>query len=69
MASVYLRVRREPMPEGARVVERKGKRVAEWTDAAGRKHRAPVSTAKSSTARMERHGSFRRLRLKLWGRS
>ncbi len=31
------------MPEGARVVERKGERVAEWTDAAGKKHRAPVS--------------------------
>jgi hypothetical protein len=30
MASVFRRVKKMPMPEGARVVQRKGERLAEW---------------------------------------
>lgn len=40
------------MPPGARVVERRGERVAEWTDAAGQKRRAPV-TEDGSGVRIE----------------
>jgi len=43
MASVYRRKKKMPLPPGARVVERKGKRVAEWLDARGRKRHAPLS--------------------------
>jgi integrase len=43
MASVFRRVKRQPLPEGARVVERKGGRVAEWLDANGKRRTAPLS--------------------------
>ncbi len=43
MASVFRRVKKMPLPEGAQVVERKGIRVAEWRDANGRKRHAPLS--------------------------
>jgi integrase len=43
MASVIRRVKKMPMPEGARVVERKGERLAEWRDANGKRRTAPLS--------------------------
>jgi integrase len=43
MAGVFRRVKKMPMPEGARVVERKGERVAEWRDASGKRRTAPLS--------------------------
>ena len=43
MASVFRRVKKMPLPEGAQVVERKGIRVAEWRDANGRRRHAPLS--------------------------
>ena len=43
MASVFRRVKRLPMPAGAKVVERKGEMVAEWRDAAGKRKTAPLS--------------------------
>ena len=43
MASVFRRVKKMPLPEGARVVERKGIQVAEWRDANGRRRQAPLS--------------------------
>ncbi len=42
MATVYRRTRREPIPEGAEVVERKGKKWVTWADAKGR-HRARLA--------------------------
>jgi len=42
MATVYRRTQRKPIPEGAEIVEHKGRRFAVWTDSAGR-HRARVS--------------------------
>ena len=43
MAGVFRRVKKMPLPEGAQVVERKGKVVAEWLDANGRRRHAPLS--------------------------
>ena len=43
MAGVFRRVKKMPLPEGARVVERKGEMVAEWRDANGKRRTAPVS--------------------------
>jgi integrase len=43
MAGVFRRVKKMPMPAGARVVERKGERVAEWRDANGKRRTAPLS--------------------------
>ncbi len=43
MASVFRRVKKIPLPPGARVVERKGKPVAEWLDANGKRRTAPLS--------------------------
>jgi len=43
MASVFHRVKKLPMPSGARTVERKGKMVAEWLDARGKRRTAQLS--------------------------
>ena len=43
MAGVFRRVKKMPLPNGARVVERKGKMVAEWLDANGKRRTAPLS--------------------------
>jgi len=43
MASVFRRVKKMPMPEGARVVERKGEQHAEWRDTNGKRRTAPLS--------------------------
>jgi integrase len=43
MASVFRRKKKQPLPAGARVVERKGRRVAEWLDANGKRRTAPVT--------------------------
>ena len=42
MATVYRRTQRKPIPEGAEIVERNGRRSAVWSDSAGR-HRARLS--------------------------
>jgi integrase len=43
MASVFRRVKKQPLPEAARVVERKGGRFAEWLDAKGKRRTAPLT--------------------------
>jgi len=43
MAGVFRRVKKMTLPEGARVVERKGEMVAEWLDANGKRKHAPLS--------------------------
>ena len=48
MASVFRRVRRKPMPPGARIVTKKGVPHAEWRDGKGRLQSAPVSGDGSS---------------------
>ena len=70
MASVLKRVRKEPMPAGAQIVERKGRRMAEWVDAKGKRRTAAVSKdglgirVQSSTYTvqyMDEHGHPQRL--------
>ena len=43
MAGVFRRVKKMPLPAGARVVERKGEMVAEWVDVRGKRRTAPLS--------------------------
>lgn len=43
MASVFRRVKKMPLPPGARVVRRKNEPVAEWLDANGKRRTAPLS--------------------------
>jgi len=43
MAGVFRRVKKMPLPDGAHMVERKGKRFAEWRDDNGKRRTAPLS--------------------------
>ncbi len=43
MASVYRQTYKRPLPAGAEIVERKGERIARWTDRRGRRRSAPLT--------------------------
>jgi integrase len=43
MATVFQRTKKKPLPPGAQVVERKGKRLAEWLNSRGKWRTAPLS--------------------------
>jgi len=43
MATVFQRTKKKPLPLGAQVVERKGKRLAEWLNSRGKRQTAPLS--------------------------
>lgn len=43
MGTVFKPFVTRPLPEGAQLVTRAGKRVAVWTDAGGKKRQAPVT--------------------------
>jgi hypothetical protein len=43
MGSVFRRMVTRPLPDGAKIVTRDGKRVAEWIDGVGKKHHAPIN--------------------------
>jgi integrase len=43
MGTIFQPYVSRPMPDGARIVTRKGKRFAMWTDAKGRAHKAPAT--------------------------
>ncbi len=57
MGTVFKPFVTRPLPEGAQLVTRAGKRVAVWTDAAGKRRQAPV-TAGSPTRLRERAGTY-----------
>ena len=42
MATIYKRTRRKPIPQGAEIIQRDGKRFAVWLDR-GRRRRAPLA--------------------------
>jgi len=43
MATVYKRTRRKPIPEGAEIIESRGRRFAVWASRGGRKRKAPLT--------------------------
>ncbi len=43
MATVFQRTKKKPLPPGAQLVERKGRRLAEWLDARGKRRTARLS--------------------------
>jgi len=48
MGTVFKPFVTRPLPDGAQLVTRAGKRVAVWTDASGKKRQAPAPTRHSS---------------------
>jgi len=57
MGSVFKPFVTRPLPEGARIVTRKGKPVAEWLDANGKKRQAPATAGDPPRLR-ERAGTY-----------
>jgi integrase len=57
MGTVFKPFVTRPLPDGARIVTRKGKPVAEWLDAAGKKRHAPVTAGDTPRLR-ERAGTY-----------
>jgi integrase len=55
MGSVFKPFVTRPLPEGAKLVTRGGKRVAVWTDASGKTHKAPVTAG--GTPRLRERGN------------
>jgi hypothetical protein len=43
MASIYRRTYKRPIPDGAEIVTRKGKRLARWKDKHGHTKSAPLA--------------------------
>jgi integrase len=52
MGTVFKKTFTKPLPAGAAVVVRKGRRVAEWRDAKGKRRTAPVTTGKNGCDRI-----------------
>ena len=45
MGTVYKKSYTRPLPEGAKIIVRKGQRLAEWIDAKGKRRSAPLTEA------------------------
>ena len=45
MGTVYKKTFTKPLPTGAKIIVRKGKRLAEWKDAKGKTRTAPLTGA------------------------
>ena len=52
MGTVFKKTVTKPMPTDAKLIVRKGRRFAEWTDAKGKRRTAPVTTGRDGTARI-----------------
>ena len=57
MGTVFKPTVTRPLPDGAQLVTRAGKRVAVWTDASGKRRQAPVTTGDTPRIR-ERAGTY-----------
>ena len=57
MGSVFKPFVTRPLPDGAQIVTRAGKRVAVWTDASGKKRQAPATAGDTPRIR-ERAGTY-----------
>ena len=52
MGTVFKKTATTPLPAGAKIIVRKGERIAEWIDAKGKRRTAPVTTGKDGTDRL-----------------
>ena len=52
MGSVFKKTATKPLPAGAKVIVRKGQRLAEWLDAKEKRRTAPVTVGKDGTDRI-----------------
>ena len=52
MGTVFKKTATKPLPAGAKVIVRKGQRLAEWLDAKGKRRTAPVTVGKDGTDRI-----------------
>jgi integrase len=52
MGTVYKKTATKALPAGAKVIVRKGQRLAEWTDAKNKRRTAPVTVGKDGTDRI-----------------
>lgn len=52
MATVYRKTATKPVPDGAKVLTRKGERVAHWKNAKGRSCKAPLTIGKDGSDRI-----------------
>ncbi len=52
MGTVFKKTATKPLPAGAKIIVRKGQRLAEWIDAKGKRRTAPVTVGKDGTDRL-----------------
>ena len=52
MGSVFKKTATKPLPAGAKIIVRKGQRLAEWLDAKEKRRTAPVTVGKDGTDRI-----------------
>jgi len=52
MGTVYRKTATKPLPAGARIIVREGRRLAQWKDAKGKTRTAPVTTGKDGGDRI-----------------
>ena len=52
MGTVFKKTATKPLPQGAKLVIRKGQRLAEWLDAKEKRRTAPVTTGRAGTDRI-----------------
>ena len=52
MGTVFKKTATKPLPAGAKIIIRKGERLAEWIDAKRKRRTAPVTTGKDGTERI-----------------
>ena len=48
MGTVYCKTATKPLPAGARIIVREGRRLAQWEDAKGKARKAPVTVGQVS---------------------
>ncbi|HLA85604.1 MAG TPA: hypothetical protein VJL29_12495 [Thermoguttaceae bacterium] len=52
MGTVFKKTATKPLPAGAKIIVRKGQRLAEWTDGKKKRRTAPVTTGKNGSDRI-----------------
>ena len=52
MGTVFKKTATKPLPAGAKIIVRKGQRLAEWIDAKKKRRTAPVTAGRDGTDRI-----------------